>query len=293
MLTQTSTSDIHVRQAVRRGQFSADPFPYLFVTDLLPATLYEQLDEAWPVFEEMWLPSPTIGRIDFIDPRFKAPWARIDKTSLSQERLRLWEDFRALINGPFFEEAFGKFKPHLKGLGRELLTPPPVKNGRILDRLFRRKLDLSFWENATAASFIPRHQFLVNRKDLSVLSPHIDPVHFHFTLIMYFVSDTVHQHLGTTLFRQTGRGRARLPSETTNYDAQYAVQYGIKCKEARALPFLPNAGLLFLNGLHSWHGQHLSEPIERRTFNTFFSARTPDDALQPADVERLRQLEMI
>jgi hypothetical protein len=129
----------------------------------------------------------------------------------------------------------------------------------------------------------------VNRKDLSVLAPHIDSTRFHFTLIVYFAPDFEHQHLGTTLFRQTAPGRARLPSETEYLDAQHAVHYDIPCEQACSLPFLPNAGLLFLNGLHSWHGQHLSESIERRTYNSFFSARDVDAAMRSADIEKLRR----
>ena len=294
LLTQNPAFDVHVRQAVNRGQFSTDPFPYLFVTDLVPPSLYAQLAEAWPLFEEMSCANPTIGRVDIVDPgpkRFDV--VPIEKTSLSPQQVNAWREFRALINGAFFEEAFTKFKPHLKEHGRELLAPLPTKNVRLFDRIFRKRPDLSFWKNATPSDFIPREQFLVNRKDLSVLSPHIDPPRFHFTLIFYFAPDLERQHLGTTLFRQTAPGRARLPSETEYLQAQYAVHYDIPCEQACALPFRPNAALLFLNGLHSWHGQHLSESIERRTYNSFFTARAPDIAMRRVDMEKLRQHKII
>lgn len=292
MLTQNPAFDVHVRQAVNRGQFSADPFPYLVVNDLVPAALYAQLAKSWPPFEEMsGGANSTIGRVDFVDPVSKAftNWVPIGKTSLSPQQLNVWHDFRALINNAFFEESFTKFKPHLKEYGRELLAPLPAKNVGFFDRIFRKRPDLSFWKNATTNDFIPRQQFLVNRKDLSVLSPHIDPPHLHFTLIIYFAPDSEHQHLGTTLFRQTAPGRARLPSETEYPDAQFAVHHDIPCEPVCSLPFLPNTALLFLNGLHSWHGQHLSESIERRTFNSFFTARNPDAAMRRVDIEKLRR----
>jgi hypothetical protein len=55
--------------------------------------------------------------------------------------------------------------------------------------------------------------------------------------------------------------------------AQYAAQYEIACEPEHTIPFIPNAALLFLNGLHSWHGQHLTEPMERRTYNSFFTVQ--------------------
>jgi hypothetical protein len=127
---------------------------------LYPPVLYAQLAQAWPPFEEMsGGANSTIRRVDFIDPRPKgANWVLIEseETSLSPQQLNVWREFRTLINGPFFEEAFIKFKPHLKEYGRELLAPLPAKNVGFFDRIFRKRPDLSFWKNATITDFIPR-----------------------------------------------------------------------------------------------------------------------------------------
>jgi hypothetical protein len=286
------TLEQHVREAVNRGAFSATPFPHLVVTNLFPESFYNQVTAAWPAFDEMWKPNPTIGRLDFTDPHFNG-WVGIETTSLSASQLATWAKFRELVGDILFEEAFQYFKPHMLALGRELLDPPTNNVASNVRRLFRRP-DLSFWENVSASDFVPRDQFLTTRQDLSVLAPHIDPAHFHFTQIVYFADDAEHSHLGTTLFRQIGRGRARLPAEIEGY-TQYAGQHRIKCEPAGSVPFLPNMMLLFLNGLHSWHGQHLDEPMERRTYNSFFMVR-PDRlsaALRPQDIEALRSRKAI
>ena len=288
----------HVRAAVRSAAFSTTPFPHLFVTDLLPRPFYEQVEAAWPIFDQMPRPNPTIGRLDFTDPHFNGwpllrHWDGMEAMPLDPTQRETWATFRKLVDEVFFKQAFEYFKPHMLALGQELLEPASVEPAAKrwvsnLRRLFKRPDDL-FWRSATAADFIARDQFLTARRDLSVLSPHIDPSYFHFTLIVYFAPDAEHRHLGTKLFRQAGPGRARLPSEVAGY-TQYAVQYDIRCEEDRLIPFLPNAALLFVNGLHSWHGQHLDEPMERRTYNSFFTVQ-PDRflaALRPQDVECLK-----
>jgi hypothetical protein len=291
MVNDYSASALHVKQAVNRGEFSVDPFPCLFVKDVIPDSLYSQLLDAWPIFQEMWLPVPSIGRVDLVNPHlpeYLNKWVSVERTSLTTDQVQSWNEFRTLINGTFFKESFFKFKPYLEAHGREILDPAPLTHTPFYDRIFRKRPDLSFWRNAVDSDFSPGQQFLVNRKDLSVLSPHVDPPRFSFTLIFYFASDLEHQHLGTTLFRQTATGRARLPIETDLPDAQYADHYNITCEKARDIPFVPNAAVLFLNGLHSWHGQHLSEILERRTYNSFFIARDIEAAMRLGDVEKIR-----
>ncbi len=289
-----ATLERHVRAAVNRGTFAATPFPYLVVTDVLPQAFYSEVDAAWPAFDEMSKPNPTIGRLDFTDPHVDA-WIRVETTSLTPAQIAAWVTFRKLLGEVFFEEAFRYFKPHMLALGRELLDPPAVRLLGNVRRLFDRPdPDLSFWRDASAADFVARDQFLTTRRDLSVLAPHIDPPYFHFTQLVYFAADADHGHLGTTLFRQKGRGRARLPSEVYAY-TQYAKQYGIKCAQAGSVPYLPNTALMFLNGLHSWHGQHLNEPMERRTYNSFYTSH-PDrtsKALRPQDIAVLRDRKVI
>jgi hypothetical protein len=286
------TAEQHIRAAVQQGAFSATPFPHLFVTDLLPGAFYRDVEAAWPAFDEMSKPNPTIGRLDFTDPHL-GRWVGLETTSLTGQQHQTWATFRSLIGQTFFEEAFSRFKPHMLSLGRELLDPAVDTWGDKVRR-FLKRTDLSFWRNAAADDFVPRDQFLTTRKDLSALAPHIDPPYFHFTLIVYFATDADHQHLGTTLFRQTSPGRAKLPSETEGY-TQYASQYEITCEQDCSLPLLPNSALLFINGLHSWHGQHLDESFERRTYNSFFMVR-PDRiamALRPQDLESMRQRQAI
>lgn len=280
----------HVREAVRRAEFSADPFPYLFATDLVPDPFYAELDASWPRFEEMYRGVPTIGRLDFSGGAFKGPHGEAAPTALSPAQLNNWAIFRALINGPFFEAAFDRFKPHLAAFGSELLLPSPLAKTSAWSRMIQRfAVDRSFWKQAAARDFESIQEFLTNRKDASVLSPHTDAMYNRFTLIAYFAPDRAHQHLGTRLYRHKGEGRARLPSEGDAPDAQFASTLEIPCEEVRALPFLPNAVVIFWNGPRSWHGQQLGEPIERRSYNSFFTVRVDRvrRSMRPADIKVL------
>jgi hypothetical protein len=274
------TIDEHVRCAVRQAKLSAEPFPYIYVTNLLPDDFYSALHASWPDFAEMNHPAATVGRLDFNGDGFDKP------TSLAAEQMHNWRIFRDAMHGPFFEAALQRLGPFLPELGRELLAP----DQGLLARRFRPP-DTTFWKTAKPEHFKLDSEFITNRKDKSILAPHVDPPHFHFTVLVYFAPDTTRQHLGTIIYRQNGRGRARLPSENDQHPvlAQFAVRYKIKCTEAALLPFVPNAAAIFINGLHSWHGQQLDEEIHRQTYNSFYSVdqRYLNNALRPADVRRL------
>ena len=248
----------HAAAAVRAATFSADPFPHLFWENVLPARLYQKLDQAWPAFETIAdSPEATIARVDFTDAGF-------DKdTKLSTEQIGTWLQFRGLIRSTVFPLALERFKPGLCHLGRELLNPDGEK-----------RTAASPLESPRASDFEPDREFLVIRRDRSVLAPHVDPLRFHFTLLMYFAPDQSRRSLGTTLYRQSSPGRAWFPCEYEHpMRAQYAHQQNIQTESAVNVPFAPNAALMFLNGPHSWHGQHLSETLDRKNFNANFKLR--------------------
>ena len=62
---RSMTIEGHVRRAVWRAKLSARPFPFIYVTGLLPDDFYSALHASWPDFAEMKHPAPTVGRLDF------------------------------------------------------------------------------------------------------------------------------------------------------------------------------------------------------------------------------------
>lgn len=268
-----SNLNSHVIAATNSAPFSDAPFPHLFVENFLPQEFYEKLASSWPDFSEIANgPDDTIARVDFAEDGFNKA------VSIGDENLRNWADFRTVVKDTFFPAALERFRPYLTKAGDELLMPDPSPLSGLIHKIGKT---LNFapssilgGESSLAEHFDVDSEFLVIRRDLSVLGAHVDPPQFHFTLLVLFAPDRSKPHLGTDIYRQTGPGRAKLPSETEDPGlAQFAETLGVPHELDTTLPFVPNAVLLFLNGLHSWHGQRLTEVIDRKTYHIFFKTR--------------------
>jgi hypothetical protein len=266
----------HVAEAVSAGTFTDDPFPCLVWRNALPASLYDRLDASWPSFALMQhAPADTVASLYFTADGFGKD------SGLQPGQIAAWLRFRDLVRETVFPVAFERFRPGLAALGRMLLSPDGEPQPHV-----------SPLETARPDDLEPTREFLVTRRDLSVLGPHVDPLRLHLTLLIYFGTE-VRPGLGTILYRQTGPGRAFMPSEQErcSIEAQYTAQQDIASEEAVRFDFVPNSGLMFLNGPKSWHGQHLSEPMNRRNFNANWQlpAHLVRRAFRPVDADALLQ----
>lgn len=251
-----------IRGRLRAATRIEEPFPHVWIEDLLPKPLYAMLAGAWPPAEFFWSDRP--NRMDLV-PK-PAGTASADARARQWDELppsirALWDFFVIDINrnivGPFLQETF---EPDIRarltlieraqadGADTAEYLRPPFRPQMNVGRMMMRGLGYK-------------------------LNPHVDALPYLATALYYFPqSDADTNGLGTTLYRvESGLGAADLFRRTKT---EYFGKAGIATHAAVQVPFVGNALLAFANTDRSAHGMHITtEGPWRRAFQSHLSLK--------------------
>jgi len=246
---QSNELSEHVQSRVELSELETHPHPHIVIDNFLPNGLYQQILETWPQWDDFRFPfSEKIGVIDFsLDGSLSScsvpePIARL--------RTAIFYCAMPLI-APYFLPFLGLYFDSFYEDGRA--APANIKSSDL---------------------FVSR-DFIIERKEQSVLNAHIDDIRNLFTLIFYCAENSDRPDLGTMLYRQTSEAGATLDYyQESRYQrgAQFAGHVGVKCEFEKLVPFTPNKLFVMLGGLHPWHGQILDDHgFSRKTYNAFIT----------------------
>jgi hypothetical protein len=251
-----------IRERLRSVSRIDDPFPHIWVEQLLPDRLYTMLVDAWPPDEYFWSDRP--NRFDLVT---KPPG-----TDPSDDRADRWERLPAPIRRvwDFF----------VIDVNRRLIGP-------CVQQLFASEIEERFAllrsadkDGAGIADYLRppfRPQMNVGRLMMRGsgyrLKPHLDPLAYLVTALYYFPrgGDDVNE-LGTTLYRvESGLDAEQL---LRRQKTEYFDRAGIEAREAGHIPFVGNALLAFANTPYSAHGMQVrTEGPLRCSFQSHLSLK--------------------
>jgi hypothetical protein len=241
-----------------------DPFPHVWIENILPPEVYAMLDAAWPAVEFFALDKggnradliPAVVDGASVDPR------REGYSRLPSSVQDVWAFFLHRVNrgvvGPWLSQVFkheiddriamltryNQEKPHLR---------PPFDPRMNVGRLMMRKAG---------------HR----------LRPHVDAVAYLATALYYFPDPGDSEDLGTTLHR------ADRPLDATEIFDRASTTYfddaEIVSKLVTVVPFRANTMLAFANTARSAHGNRISNTATwRRVFQSHLSLKSETSAL--------------
>ena len=250
----------HVRRRLATIERRDDPFPHVWVEDVLSAELYELLDAAWPAISGF----PADERENRRDLVPKPPGTKpSDKRADSYDALpayvrEVWDFFVLEINrgiiGPWL---IATFRPEVEA------------RLALIDRLWR---DGRITKDYYQPPFTP--QMNLGRMMMRALGyrlrPHADALAYLATALYYFPDEMETDELGTTLYR-CDRALDETALAATGRTA-YFRDAGVKTEPAFSAPFRRNSLLAFVNGPTSAHGMEITTPgVWRRAYQSHVS----------------------
>ena len=259
---QPSREGEYVRRRLATIERRDDPFPFVWVEDVLSPELYELLDAAWPVIDAF----PAEERENRRDLVPKPPGtAPADKRADAYDALptcvrEVWDFFVLEVNrgvvGPWLMQIF---------------QPEIEARLAFIDRQWRDG-------QVTKDYFLPplKPQMNVGRLMMRALGyrlrPHADALAYLATALYYFPDEREADGLGTTLYRCDG-SLDDAAIATTGRTA-YFREAGVKTEPAFSAPFRRNSLLAFVNGPTSAHGMEITTPgVWRRAFQSHLSIK--------------------
>lgn len=257
-----------VRQRLSTAVRQEDPFPHVWVEQLLPDDASGILADAWPPADYFWSDRP--NRLDLVPkPRGINPSdARTDGYDRLPACIReVWDAFIIDINrrvvGPFLEQLF---RPEIEA--RLALLGTSTEHGLPLAQYLRPP----FVAQMNVGRFMVRGYGYQ-------LRPHVDALAYLATALFYFPqSPDERDALGTTLYRV--ERELPLDSLLQRGKTEYFHGAGIAASPARVIPFAGNALLAFANTGRSAHGMHMITPgVWRRAFQSHLSLKNDSDHL--------------
>jgi hypothetical protein len=253
----------YIRQRLAIAERRDEPFPYVWVEDILSPDLYAVINAAWPHLDAF----PAEERINRRDMVPRPPGLNpADRRTSTYDDLppsirAVWDFFVIEINrgivGPWLREAFG----------------PAIET--------RLTLIEQSWRSGgvTKDYYAPPYKLQMNVGRLMMraqgfrLRPHADALPYLATALYYFPDEVESVDLGTTLYR-TERAlddQAVVDSSRTMYFAEA----GIPATPVFEAPFRRNALLAFVNSARSAHGMEITTPgVWRRAYQSHLSIKS-------------------
>ena len=257
-----SREEDYIRRRLATIERRDDPFPHVWVEDVLSTAFYELLDAAWPVIDAF----PADERENRRDLVPKPPGtAPSDKRADAYDGLpacvrEVWDFFVLEINrgvvGPWLMQTF---QPEIEA--RLAFIDRQWRDGRVTKDYFLPPL---------------KPQMNVGRLMMRALGyrlrPHADALAYLATALYYFPDERESDELGTTLYRCDG-ALDDAAIATTGRTA-YFREAGVKTEPAFSAPFRRNSLLAFVNGPTSAHGMEITTPdVWRRAFQSHLSIK--------------------
>jgi hypothetical protein len=239
-----------------------DPFPHVWVEDVLSPEFYELLNAAWPAISSF----PEEERTDRRDLVPRPPG-----TNLKDKRTNTYDTLPEWIRDVW---AFFVLDVNRGIIGRWLL------------QIFEPEMDarLALIERAWRAGQVTKDYFeppytpqmnvgrLMMRAQGYRLRPHVDALAYLATALYYFPDGVESDELGTTLYRCDGELDETALAATGR--TSYFYDAGVATEPACAVPFRRNSLLAFVNSGRSAHGMEIVTPgIWRRAYQSHISIK--------------------
>jgi len=252
-----------VRERLKRGAIHTEPFPYLWVEEIMSPELYELVDAAWPHID--WFPAEERHNRRDLVPRPPGITPK-DKRASTYDDLpvpirAVWDFFVIEINravvGPWLADVF---KPAIDE--RLMLIERARRSGRATKDYY-------------TPPYVPKMNVgrLMMRADGFRLRPHADALAYLATALYYFPGENESADLGTTLYH-TERG---IDEDAIIEEGRtvYFADAGITATPAFSAPFRRNSLLAFANCSRSAHGMEITTPgVWRRAYQSHLSIKS-------------------
>jgi hypothetical protein len=220
----------HLRDAVAAATLETDPGAYMVIQDILPSDLYALLLDTMP-------PPDGFDIADSVKANFDP-----ERTTIAPERSRetwLWFQ-REVVDGVLTPLLLDRFHRHLVDAYRDLFGADLVEE----------------------ALRLPKHAFrgrLMLRRPGYRLKPHRDMRIAALTGLIYFARPGDSAQYGTDLYRIDNDQQA--PTMKTFYPESC----GAIATHVRAVPFVGNAALIFMNAPGMAHGASIPRDATQAT----------------------------
>jgi hypothetical protein len=254
---------VYVRSRLAAATRREDPYPYVWVEDVMSPEFYQLLDAAWPAIET-FPPEERANRRDLVPrpPGTQPADKRADTYDELPEPIReIWDFFVLQVNrgiiGPWLVETF---KPEIDA--RLALIERVWRSGQVTKDYYE-------------PPFMPQMNLgrLMMRALGFRLRPHADALAYLVTALYYFPGETETDDLGTTLYRCDGE-LDEVAIAATGRTA-YFSEAGVATEPAFAAPFRRNSLLAFVNSGRSAHGMEITTPgVWRRAYQSHLSIKS-------------------
>jgi hypothetical protein len=253
----------HIRSRLAVAARRDDPFPHVWIEDVLSPDFYELLDAAWPAIEAF----PAEERADRRDmvpqpPGIQPADKRADTYDALPEPVRkVWNFFVLEINrgiiGPWLIEAF---KPEIDA------------RLALIERTWHAGQSTKDYYKPPFAPQMNVGRLMMRAKGYR-LRPHADALAYLVTALYYFPDGLETDELGTTLYRCDGELDEAAIAATGH--TAYFADAGITTAPAVVAPFRRNSLLAFVNGGRSAHGMEITTPgVWRRAYQSHVSIKS-------------------
>jgi hypothetical protein len=263
MILDADQERAHIEDRLATASRREDPFPHVWVENVLSPRLYTALKDAWPE-TELFPPEERDNRRDLVPrPPGTSPADSRASTydALPEQQRALWDYFvlgvnRAIV-GPWLQRLF---EPEIGA--RTALIADLWKQGRV-----------------TKDYYEPPHRPKMNVGRLMMrakgfrLRPHVDALPYLVTVLYYFPEDGQRTELGTTLYRTP---RALSDEELADTGKTvYFDRSGLTATAEFHAPFRANCLLAFANTPRSAHGMEITEAGPwRRAYQSHLSIKS-------------------
>ena len=253
----------YVRDRLKGVPIHTEPFPYVWVEDLMSPELYELVDAAWPHIDSF----PAEERQNRRDLVPRPPGTMpSDKRASTYDNLpapirAVWNFFVIEINrgvvGPWLADAF---------------RPAIEERLKLIERARR---DGRATKDYYAPPYAPKMNVgrLMMRAQGFRLRPHADALPYLATALYYFPDDNESTELGTTLYH----AERELDEDVLVEEGRtvYFGESGISTSPVFAAPFRRNSLLAFVNSARSAHGMEITTPgVWRRAYQSHLSIKS-------------------
>ena len=228
----------HVTKRLLETPRTEEPIPHIVVKDVFPDYFYELLEIYWPdysLFDRKGDIRP--DRFHMLEDDAKETWVQLVA--------------KKIIPDVIVPQIMRIFKPEMdaqtkfiRESGKVNMRAPKPNLGRLMVRE-------------------PGFQFL----------PHVDPLPYIGTMLLYIPYPEQVESCGTILYKVSGP----LPVAFRSY--KLFQDYGIKTQEVTKIPYTPNTLFAFPNNRTSCHGLQISESEKRirRSYQAHISVKVNDE----------------
>jgi hypothetical protein len=217
----------HLYSVIDRATVVTDPFPYLYVRDVLPEAYYRDLIAGLPennAYERF--PAPYESRLGL-----ELSTKVVDKFPVHGRAV--WEEFEAWIHSQqFLDKVVGKFQPYLRA-----------------NKSYRKKQLKKAAVGSSEIRVEPR-SLLVRDYSNFAITPHTDSASKTVVGAFYLPKDDSQKPFGTSFYRPRNAAFSDWDSERFDY-SDFEVAFTAE--------YVPNSMLLFMKSDKSFHGVEMRQ----------------------------------